>query len=138
MIKLNTGFLRIESTFNQEELNFAIKNYVSRVHEVELSKTSIIWDKNKEPELEISEDMDYGCKINLISEKKSETHQFPYKEMMVLQESSDDMKINLVYMVIDFLDLDDHEYARDLKSHEIKINPENKSLTFVLNFNFNE
>lgn len=138
MIKLNTGFLRIESTFNQEELNFAIKNYVSRVHEVELSKTSIIWDKNKEPELEISEDMDYGCKINLISEKKSETHQFPYKEMMVLQESSDDMKINLVYMVIDFLDLDDHEYARDLKSHEIKINTENKSLTFVLNFNFNE
>lgn len=130
--------VRFDVTLKQKELNYAILNFISNVHEVDLKNATIMWDSTNSSELLIEDEMNFNCKINLRSKRTSLTHKIPYNELIVIQEKSSEMENNIIFMLIEFLDLDDHELARELKNYQIEPDPENEQIKFVLTFSFNE
>lgn len=138
MIKFNNGMVRFDVTLKQKELNYAILNFISSVHEVDLKNATIMWDSTSSSDLVVEKEMNFACKINLRSQRTSVTHKIPYNELIVIQEKSSEMENNIIFMLIEFLDLDDHELARELKNYQIEPDPENDQIKFVLTFSFNE
>lgn len=134
MVKFNNGMIRFEVSLTGEELNKSILEFVSRVHEIDIKNASIMWDSDHSSNIIIEENMDFGCKINLRSNRTSYTHKIEYKELIVLQESSEDMKNNIIFMLIEYLDLDDHDLARELKGYQIIPKPEEGNINFILTF----
>lgn len=136
MIKFNNGMVRIDVTLNKEQFNDSILSFISSVHDVEKKNTSIMWDSTSGKDILIEDEMNFSCKINLRSKRISETNLIEYNELIVLEEKSNNMKENIIFMLIEFLDLDDHEFARELKHYEIIPIKETDSFKFVLTFSF--
>lgn len=138
MINFKNSFLRIETSFTQKELNKVVVDYISRTSEVDPSKITIMWESSKEGNMLLEKDslIDFACKINIFKNEVSETNKHNYKELIVLDVDKVQMRLNMIEMIAEYLNLDDHEYAINIKSYEFEVK-EDGLLNCIINYQNN-
>lgn len=135
MINFKNSFLRIETSFTQQELNQVVVDYISRTYEVEKTKVTIMWASSNEKNVLLEKEslIDFSCKINIFKNEVSETNKHNYKELIVFDVDKVQMRSNMIEMIVEYLNLDDHEYAVNIKSYEFEVK-EDGILNCIINY----
>lgn len=134
MINFDKGLVDIKIDLFYIELEHIIISYMSNFHETKKENVTLTWDKNDNSFVSPEKELDYGCEIKIEKDKVSNTG-YKFNETIMLKKDNKAMEKNIVYMIIESLALDDHEYAINLIGYEV-VN-ENDKIKFNLHFSMN-
>lgn len=136
-MSFNKGFTNVKIELSKNDINEIVFSYLSRITDCPKENVSILW--GKEEKAFLSDIHDFSCIIKTKKSEKSHSTSKDYFMEVVFKENSDDMKEAFIQMIIEYYDLEDHEYTHKLIKSSIRLERDldDEIFVFEIKFSFN-